>query len=151
MLANRGANGIDGIVSTAFGVAAAGPGPVALLIGDVALLHDVGGLLTARRLGLPLAIVLLDNDGGGIFHFLAVAGEGAAFEEHVAPPPGIELGDAAVLYGLAHERVAAPEPFRTALDRALTTRTTTLIHVRTDRDDNVALHRAVWEAVRAAV
>ena len=151
VLANRGANGIDGTVSTAFGVAAAAQGPVVLLIGDVALLHDVGGLLAARRLGLPLAIVLLDNDGGGIFHFLPVAGEGAAFEEHVATPHGTDFSHAAALYGLEHERVAAPEPFRAALDRALRSQRASLIGVRTDREENVALHRELWEAVRAAV
>jgi 2-succinyl-5-enolpyruvyl-6-hydroxy-3-cyclohexene-1-carboxylate synthase len=151
VLSNRGANGIDGTVSTAFGVAAAATGPVVLLIGDVALLHDIGGLLAARRLGLPLVIVLLDNDGGGIFHFLPVAGEGAAFEEHVATPHGIDFAHAAALYGLRHERVAAPGPFRDALDRALAGPTSTLIHVRTDRAENVTRHRAVWEAVRSAV
>ena len=82
-----GANGIDGTISSAFGVAAADPpGPVVLLIGDVALLHDLGGLIAARRLGLELTIVAINNDGGGIFHFLAVSGEGAEFEEHVATP-----------------------------------------------------------------
>jgi 2-succinyl-5-enolpyruvyl-6-hydroxy-3-cyclohexene-1-carboxylate synthase len=151
VLSNRGANGIDGTVSTAFGVAAAAPGPVVLLTGDVALLHDVGGLLAARRLDLPLAIVLLDNDGGGIFHFLPVSREGAVFEEHVATPHGVDFAHVAALYGLAHERVAAPEPFRAALDRALAAGGATLIHVRTDREENVALHRAVWDAVRAAV
>jgi 2-succinyl-5-enolpyruvyl-6-hydroxy-3-cyclohexene-1-carboxylate synthase len=74
VLCNRGANGIDGTVSCAFGAAAAGGGPVVLLIGDVALAYDIGGLLAARRLGLKLTIVLIDNDGGGIFDFLPVAG-----------------------------------------------------------------------------
>jgi 2-succinyl-5-enolpyruvyl-6-hydroxy-3-cyclohexene-1-carboxylate synthase len=73
VLCNRGANGIDGTVSSAFGAAAAGDGPVVLLIGDVALAHDVGGLLAATRLGVKLTIVLLDNGGGGIFDFLPVA------------------------------------------------------------------------------
>jgi 2-succinyl-5-enolpyruvyl-6-hydroxy-3-cyclohexene-1-carboxylate synthase len=132
-------------------VAAAAPGPVVLLIGDVTLAHDIGGLLAARRLKLPLAIVLLDNDGGGIFDFLPVATQGAAFEEHVATPHGLDFAHAAALYGLAHERVAAPEPFRAALDRALAAERATLIHVRTDRADNVAVHRQIWEAVRAAV
>ena len=100
VLSNRGANGIDGTVSTAFGVAAAATGPVVLLIGDVALLHDLGGLLAARRLGLPLVIVLLDNDGGGIFHFLPVATQGEAFEEHVATPHGTDFAHAAALFGL---------------------------------------------------
>ena len=149
VLSNRGANGIDGTVSTAFGVAAAG-GPVVLLIGDVALAHDIGGLLAARRLGLPLAIVLLDNDGGGIFDFLPVAREGEAFERHVATPHGLDFAHAAALYGLAHEPVSTPGQLRAALDRALAGAGATLVHVRTDREQNVALHRRVWEAVRSA-
>ena len=91
MLANRGANGIDGTVSTAFGVAAASGGPAVLLIGDVALAHDIGGLLAARRLELAITIVLVNNDGGGIFHFLPVAGEQDVYEEHVATPHGLDF------------------------------------------------------------
>jgi 2-succinyl-5-enolpyruvyl-6-hydroxy-3-cyclohexene-1-carboxylate synthase len=73
VLCNRGANGIDGTISAALGAAADTTGPVVLLIGDVALAHDIGGLLAVRRLGLKLTIVLLDNGGGGIFDFLAVS------------------------------------------------------------------------------
>jgi 2-succinyl-5-enolpyruvyl-6-hydroxy-3-cyclohexene-1-carboxylate synthase len=150
VLSNRGANGIDGTVSTAFGVAASGV-PTVLLIGDVALAHDIGGLLAAGRLGLPLVIVLLNNDGGGIFHFLPVEREGADFEQHVATPHGLDFAHAAALYGLGHERVADPEAFRAALDRALASRGTTILEVRTDRAENVALHRRVWEAVAGSV
>jgi 2-succinyl-5-enolpyruvyl-6-hydroxy-3-cyclohexene-1-carboxylate synthase len=147
VLSNRGANGIDGTVSTAFGVAAAGDGPVVLLIGDVALQHDVGGLIAARRLHLQLKIVLLDNGGGGIFDFLPVAREGEDFERHVATPHGLDFAHAAALYGLSHHRVATPDE----LHEALAADGAALIHVRTDRAENVALHRRVWEAVRAAV
>ena len=86
VLCNRGANGIDGTVSAAFGAAAAGSGPVVLLIGDVALAHDIGGLLAAERLQLKLTIVLLDNGGGGIFDFLPVSR--AAMARSPAPPGG---------------------------------------------------------------
>jgi 2-succinyl-5-enolpyruvyl-6-hydroxy-3-cyclohexene-1-carboxylate synthase len=150
VLANRGANGIDGTVSTAFGVAAAARGPVVALIGDVALAHDVGGLLAASRLGLRVVFVVLDNDGGGIFHFLPVADETDAFEEHVATPHGLDFEHAAALYGLGYERAAEPEGFRAALDAALAAERSTLIVVRTDRRANVSLHRRVWEAVAAA-
>jgi 2-succinyl-5-enolpyruvyl-6-hydroxy-3-cyclohexene-1-carboxylate synthase len=147
VLSNRGANGIDGTVSTAFGIAAAGDGPVVLLVGDVALAHDVGGLLAARRLDLPLKIVLLDNGGGGIFDFLPVAREGEDFERHVATPHGLDFAHAAALYGLAYEPAATADE----LHEALVGDGAALIHVRTDRAENVALHRRVWEAVRAAV
>ena len=150
VLANRGANGIDGTVSTAFGVAAAG-GPTVLLTGDVALAHDIGGLLAARRLGVPLVIVLIDNDGGGIFHFLPVEREGADFEEHVATPHGLEFAHAAALYGCAHERVQSPDTFRAALDRALAAGAATILEVRTGRAENVELHRRVWQAVLQSV
>jgi 2-succinyl-5-enolpyruvyl-6-hydroxy-3-cyclohexene-1-carboxylate synthase len=146
VLSNRGANGIDGTVSAAFGAAAAGEGPVVLLIGDVALAHDVGGLMAARRLRLPLTIVLLNNDGGGIFHFLPVAGEADAFEEHVATPHGLDFAHAAALYGCAHVRPRTPADLRTAVEASVAGDATTIIEVRTDRVENLALHRRAAEA-----
>jgi 2-succinyl-5-enolpyruvyl-6-hydroxy-3-cyclohexene-1-carboxylate synthase len=151
VLSNRGANGIDGTVSTAFGVAAASGEPVVLLIGDVALAHDLGGLLAASRLGLRLTIVLLNNEGGGIFHFLPLAGEDDVFEEHVATPTGLDFSRAAALYGCEHHPVADADDFGTALDEALGWSATTILEVRTDRVENLALHRAVSVAVAAAV
>jgi 2-succinyl-5-enolpyruvyl-6-hydroxy-3-cyclohexene-1-carboxylate synthase len=151
VLSNRGANGIDGTVSTAFGVAAATTEPVVLLIGDVALAHDLGGLLAASRLGLKLTIVLLNNDGGGIFHFLPLAGEDDVFEEHVATPTGLDFSRAAVLFGCEHRPVADADDFGTALDQALGAEATTILEVRTDRVENLALHRAVSVAVASAL
>ncbi len=151
VLSNRGANGIDGTVSSAFGAAAAGDDPLVLLIGDVALAHDIGGLVAARRLRLPLTIVLLNNDGGGIFHFLPVAGETDAFEEHVATPHGLEFSHAAALYGCAYERPIALAELRAAVERSLAASATTIIEVRTDRVENLALHRRVADAALAAM
>ena len=140
VLANRGANGIDGTVSTALGVAVAGARTV-LLIGDVALAYDLSGLVSRRRLELDLTIVVLDNDGGGIFEFLPVAGARDAFEEHVATPPGLDLRALAAAFGL---------PYSEPADAAGLT-APGLVHVRTDRRANVALHRRVWDAVGAAL
>ena len=151
MLANRGANGIDGTVSSAFGVAAAGAGPVVLLIGDVALAHDIGGLLAARRLGVSLTIVVLNNDGGGIFHFLPVAAAGDAFEEHVATPHGLDFAHAAALYGCRYERTLDARQLRTALQRSMRDDDTTIIEVRTDRRENRDLHQRLADAVQVAL
>jgi 2-succinyl-5-enolpyruvyl-6-hydroxy-3-cyclohexene-1-carboxylate synthase len=151
VLSNRGANGIDGTVSAAFGAAAVTDGPVVLLIGDVALAHDIGGLMAARRLGLALTIVLLNNDGGGIFHFLPVAREGEAFEEHVATPHGLDFAHAAALYGCGHVRAASVAELHAAIDAGLAGQDTTIIEVRTDRGENLALHRRVAEAAGTAL
>jgi 2-succinyl-5-enolpyruvyl-6-hydroxy-3-cyclohexene-1-carboxylate synthase len=147
VLSNRGANGIDGTVSAAFGAAAADHGPVVLLTGDVALAHDVGGLLAASRLQIAITIVLLNNDGGGIFNFLAVAGEADAFEAHVATPHGLDFAHAAALYGCGHELLDSTGAFTAALARSLHAPGTTILEVRTDRAENVDLHRRAWAAV----
>jgi 2-succinyl-5-enolpyruvyl-6-hydroxy-3-cyclohexene-1-carboxylate synthase len=144
---NRGANGIDGTVSSAFGAAAVSDGPVVLLIGDVALAHDIGGLLAARRLDLAVTIVLLNNDGGGIFHFLPVAGESDGFEEHVATPHGLDFSHAAALYGLDYERPTTVAALRHAVEAAVSHHRTTIVEVRTDREQNLALHRRIAAAV----
>jgi 2-succinyl-5-enolpyruvyl-6-hydroxy-3-cyclohexene-1-carboxylate synthase len=153
VLSNRGANGIDGTVSSAFGAAAASSnaGPVVLLVGDVALAHDIGGLLAASRLRLPLAIVLLNNDGGGIFHFLPVADESDAFEEHVATPHGLDFSRAAALYGCEYRRPETLIDLRDAVEESLGADATTIIEVRTDREENLALHRRVAETALAAL
>lgn len=149
VLANRGANGIDGVTSTAFGVAAGSAGPVVLLLGDVTLAHDLGGLLAAHRLRLALTIVLIDNGGGGIFDFLPVASQRDAFEEHVATPTGLDPAHVAQLFGLEHRLVADVASFRAAVDHGLGSDGVTLIEVRSDRAANVRLHRRVSDAVLA--
>jgi 2-succinyl-5-enolpyruvyl-6-hydroxy-3-cyclohexene-1-carboxylate synthase len=163
VLCNRGANGIDGTVSSAFGAAADASGPVVLLIGDVALAHDVGGLLARRRLGLRLTIVLLDNGGGGIFDFLPVSRaplarapeaetEEDVYTRHIATPTGLDFAAAAALYGLSHERVEDVFAFRAALEASLdSSHDASVIEVRTSRLANVELHRRLWEAVSRAL
>jgi 2-succinyl-5-enolpyruvyl-6-hydroxy-3-cyclohexene-1-carboxylate synthase len=119
-LANRGANGIDGVVSSAVGAALAGTGACHLLTGELALLHDLGGLVCARDLGVALTIVCVNNGGGGIFDFLPVAEDSdpADYERLVATPRDLDLAQVAALGGLPHVvarttaevRAAAAEP-----------------------------------------
>lgn len=151
VLANRGANGIDGTVAAALGAAAAGDGPVVLHIGDVALAYDLTALLSARRLRIDLVVVLVNNDGGGIFHFLPVAGERDAFEEHVATPHGLDFARAAAAFGARHALATDVASLRAELSDALAAGGVAVIEVRTERDANVALHRRVWDAVAAAL
>jgi 2-succinyl-5-enolpyruvyl-6-hydroxy-3-cyclohexene-1-carboxylate synthase len=147
VLSNRGANGIDGTLAAAYGVAAGSEGPVVALAGDVTVAHDIGSLLIARRLAVPLTIVLVDNGGGGIFDFLPVSTQADAYEHHVATPTGLDFAHAAELFGLHHLPAADLAGLRAAVDHGLGSAGTTLVHVRTERAANVALHRRVWEAV----
>jgi 2-succinyl-5-enolpyruvyl-6-hydroxy-3-cyclohexene-1-carboxylate synthase len=139
VLANRGANGIDGTIATALGAALAGPTTV--LTGDVALAYDASGLLAARRTGGELRIVVVDNDGGGIFEFLPVAGARDAFEEHVATPPGLDIPALAAALGLPYTEASTPDDLLAS----------GLVHVRSDRRANVELHRRIWEDVAVTI
>jgi 2-succinyl-5-enolpyruvyl-6-hydroxy-3-cyclohexene-1-carboxylate synthase len=151
VLANRGANGIDGTVASAFGAAAATGAPAVLLIGDVALAHDIGSLLTYRRYRLPLTIVLLNNDGGGIFELLPVADQVDAFEEHVATPHGLDFAKAADLYGCAYARPQTPDELERMVARSLDDGLTSILEVVTDRKENRELHRRAAAAVERAL
>jgi 2-succinyl-5-enolpyruvyl-6-hydroxy-3-cyclohexene-1-carboxylate synthase len=124
---------------------------VVLLIGDVALAHDLTGLLAARRLQLSVTIVLLNNGGGAIFDFLALAQAPLAraagiYEEHIATAPGLDFAAAAALYGLAYERVEDVRGLRAALSRALAAKRSSVLEVPGERAANLALHERIWSA-----
>ncbi len=142
-LANRGANGIDGTVSAATGAAIAAGGRAYLLTGELALLHDLGGLLTARRRGVELTIVCVNNGGGGIFDFLPVAEHSAAeiYREHIATPSGVDVEAIAALADLPHTLAETPDDIGTAAFSP------GLIEVRTERETNVRMHRQLFQAV----
>ena len=147
-LANRGANGIDGTISSAIGAACATGRPTWLVLGDLALHHDSNGLAALRHAAPPVRIVVANNDGGGIFEFLPQAGQvtRGEFEAIFGTPLGLDLTALAALYELEYhriERVADLE--RLPRDRHL------LAEVPVDRRANVAVHRALWESAHRAI
>jgi 2-succinyl-5-enolpyruvyl-6-hydroxy-3-cyclohexene-1-carboxylate synthase len=147
-LSNRGANGIDGLISSGIGAAAASGRPTTIVSGDLGLLHDLGGLAAMRGLETPVRIVVIDNDGGGIFHFLpqekALSGE--EFEALLGTPRGVSVEKAAALFDLPHRRLDSLAGLPAALEAG-----TGLIEVRTDRQTNADLHRRVSDAVAGAI
>lgn len=159
--ANRGVNGIDGLVSTVLGVAAgrvsaaAPPAgvPVVGLLGDLAFLHDAGGLLGAPQRGLDAVFVVVDNGGGGIFSFLPQARlPGERFELLFGTPPGVDAMAVAAAYGVPGERVTGAGELAPAVERALASGGVRVVVVPTgDRTANVDRHRAAWAAVADAV
>jgi 2-succinyl-5-enolpyruvyl-6-hydroxy-3-cyclohexene-1-carboxylate synthase len=149
--ANRGANGIDGLVSTALGVGTSASGhPTVALLGDLAFLHDSNGLLVgadAADHGRPaLTFVVLDNGGGGIFHFLP-AGRTAEFEPVFATPQPVDLVAVAAAYGVDARRVERASEVGPALEAALAAGGVRVIVVPTDRHANVERHEKLWRSV----
>jgi len=151
LFANRGANGIDGVVSSALGAAAAELGPTVLVIGDLSFYHDSNGLLAAMQHHLNLTIVLLNNDGGGIFSFLPQAGDPEDFEILFGTPHGLDFRHLAQMYGARYERVASWETFRAVVQHGIEAGGLHIVEVPTERARNVTLHREIWQAVSAAL
>lgn len=149
VLSQRGASGIDGLVSGACGAARAAGVPTALLVGDVSFLHDLSGLATALHVETPLAILVVQNRGGRIFERLPVASylaEEKGAMEHWTTPHEADLASAANVHGLRYHQVSAPQELRKALDQALETNGVTVIeaivpeHGAADLDRRVAEH-----------
>lgn len=111
VLGNRGASGVDGITSTALGAGSASEDPLVLVTGDLAYYHDANGLLAVERCGLDATIVLINNDGGGIFHALPIE-DHEAFTELFKTPHGLDFAHTADLYGLEFVRTDDRETFR---------------------------------------
>jgi 2-succinyl-5-enolpyruvyl-6-hydroxy-3-cyclohexene-1-carboxylate synthase len=156
-LGNRGANGIDGLVSTALGMAAVAEGPVVAVVGDLSFLHDLNALLVARRHELSATIVVVNNDGGGIFSFLPQAattrpdvGLPDHFEELFGTPHGIELGPIVRALGSDHEAVA-PRQLAAAVTASIGRPGVQVLEVRTERARNVELHRDLLAVIADAV
>jgi 2-succinyl-5-enolpyruvyl-6-hydroxy-3-cyclohexene-1-carboxylate synthase len=147
-LCNRGANGIDGLLSSGIGAAHASGRPTTIVTGDLGLLHDIGGLAAVRDVPTPVRIVVIDNGGGGIFHFLpqeqALGDE--EFEALLGTPRRVDAAKAAALFDLPHQRLESLADLPAALAAG-----TGLIEVRTDRGVNVAAHRHLATAVQAAL
>jgi 2-succinyl-5-enolpyruvyl-6-hydroxy-3-cyclohexene-1-carboxylate synthase len=152
VLANRGANGIDGVISTAIGAAtgdSSASGRVTALLGDLAFLYDAGALLWAAERPVDCTLVVVDNDGGGIFSFLPQA-QGVArdrFERFWGTPHRLDLAGVAAGYRVPLTEIAAVAELPAALEGT----GVRVVLARTNREANVAVHREIEAAVAAAV
>lgn len=145
IFANRGTNGIDGVVSTALGIQKARKRPAYLLIGDLAFLHDVNGLIATKFSETDLTIVIMNNDGGGIFSYLPQATHDEAyFEQLFGTPTGLTFDHIATMYGAQYDAIHTIEAFKEVLQVGKTS-PLRIIEIFTDRAKNVAEHRQLWQ------
>jgi 2-succinyl-5-enolpyruvyl-6-hydroxy-3-cyclohexene-1-carboxylate synthase len=147
-LCNRGANGIDGLISSGIGAAVAIRRPTWIVTGDLGLHHDINGLAAMREAGVPVRIVVINNDGGGIFEFLPQAEqvEREEFEALLGTPLGLEPAKVAALHGISHVKVERLDELASAAAPG-----TGLIEVPVDRRTNVELHQRITERVADAL
>jgi 2-succinyl-5-enolpyruvyl-6-hydroxy-3-cyclohexene-1-carboxylate synthase len=147
-LCNRGTNGIDGLISSGIGAAHASGRPTTIVTGDLGLLHDIGGLAVLRDVSTPVRIIVVNNNGGGIFHFLPQedALPGAEFEALLGTPRGVDVAKAGALFDLPHRRLDTLGQLPDALAAG-----TGLIEIEVDRQANLELHRRLADAVGEAI
>jgi 2-succinyl-5-enolpyruvyl-6-hydroxy-3-cyclohexene-1-carboxylate synthase len=145
VLANRGANGIDGIVSSALGVSAVSE-PLVLVLGDLSFYHDLNGLLAAKLHQLNCTIIVINNDGGGIFSFLPQANHPKHFEKLFGTPIDLDFAGVVEMYGGSFVRACDWESFRRAVSDGIESGGLKVVEVRSERAYNLKLHRDIWDA-----
>lgn len=151
MSANRGASGIDGNIATAVGMAIGSGRSTVALVGDLTALHDLNSLALLRHLDHPFVLVVLNNDGGGIFHHLPIAEHDSHFETCFGTPHGLGFPAAATMFNIPYRRPATLAEFSTIFDAALQTPGPTLIEITVDRYTSRGVHKALQVRLRDAM
>jgi 2-succinyl-5-enolpyruvyl-6-hydroxy-3-cyclohexene-1-carboxylate synthase len=151
VLANRGANGIDGVTATALGAAAVSGSPCILLTGDLSFLHDIGALQIAHRHRIGLTVVVIDNDGGGIFSFLERPKDEAAFEQLFATPHGLDVRAAVEMCGGRYTDAGDCGELAAAVGAGLGASGLDVVRIRTDRERTLRVHRECIDSALTAL
>ncbi len=146
--ANRGASGIDGLLATARGLAIGADRPVTALLGDLSALHDLNSLDLIARSSQPIVVIIVNNDGGGIFHFLPIASEREEFEPYFATPHGHRFDQVAKMFQLPYAAPVTREEFVAVYQQFCERQESAVIEVASDRQENVSEHERLLDLVR---
>ncbi|MFA6598980.1 MAG: thiamine pyrophosphate-dependent enzyme, partial [Ignavibacteriaceae bacterium] len=144
---NRGASGIDGILSTALGIAYASKNPTVLLTGDIAFYYDLTSLLTAKQYKIPLIIILVNNDGGGIFQFLPIAKYENVFEQFFTMPHALSFKTFVKEFGGNYSLIKKQSDFEKQMKKSLSAKNFSVLEIKTDAKISLQIRKKYWEAV----
>ena len=147
--ANRGVSGIDGTIASAIGFAHGHSKRLVLLTGDLAFLHDLNSLPLIKELDHPATIIVINNNGGGIFSFLPIADQTEYFEKYFGTPHGLAFESAAALFGLHYSCPVDSSQFAAEFVKARQSERSTLIEIRSDREENHRLHDQILREIKA--
>jgi 2-succinyl-5-enolpyruvyl-6-hydroxy-3-cyclohexene-1-carboxylate synthase len=148
---NRGVSGIDGNVATAAGFASASGRPTTAIIGDLALFHDLNSLQLVRRSSVPVIVTVINNNGGGIFHFLPIANYSEVFEPYFTTPQHLHFQAAAELFHMNYAQSETVAGFRQRYRDALESGKSWLLEFVSSREENEREHRVLFDAVAATI
>lgn len=148
LLANRGASGIEGLISSALGASISTERNVTLILGDLSFYHDLNGLHIAKHYDIDLTILLINNNGGGIFSFLPQAKEKKHFEKLFGTPLDLDFQPIVKAYGGTYKRVREADELRQALKKSYETKGLSVVEVRTDRQENEKWHHELWHNIK---
>jgi len=151
VVSNRGVSGIDGNLATAVGFANGSDRPVTLIIGDLALLHDLNSLALLKRVRQPVTLVVINNDGGGIFSFLPISQSPKHFEQCFGAPHGLEFSRAAEMFGIAYNLASDLDDFKRAYRTNIQSGKSSILEVRTNRVENYAEHRRIQAKLKKVI
>jgi 2-succinyl-5-enolpyruvyl-6-hydroxy-3-cyclohexene-1-carboxylate synthase len=146
IMANRGANGIDGTVSTALGASTVHQ-PLYLVLGDLTFFHDLNGLMAAKLHNLNIKIIVINNNGGGIFSFLPQANHPRNFEQLFGTPLDLKFEQVVQMYDGTYELISDWNHFTSSIEQNLQNNGLSVMEVTTNRDTNLKEHRDLWNIV----
>ena len=147
VLGNRGVSGIDGIVSTGLGAGSATAEPLVIVLGDLSFYHDMNGLLALQRCGVDATIVLIDNDGGGIFHKLPISQFEPPFTEQFLTPHGLDFAPVGDLYGFEFTVTSGADAFADLFEASVESDGTQVISVQTDSADSHSIREQIHQRI----
>ena len=142
---NRGASGIDGIISTALGIASVKKEPVFLLSGDLAFYYDLNALLTAKKYSIPLIIILINNNGGGIFNSLPISIYPDFLREYFITPHKLNFEKLTKAFGIEYSNVKSWPDFKDLIQKAVPKKKPSVIEIKTDSVSSLDLRKHYWE------
>ncbi len=151
VLANRGANGIDGTVSSALGAAWRSEQPTILVCGDLAFYHDLNGLMAVKQYNINLTIILVNNNGGGIFELLPISNFEPPFEQFFGTPHGLDFAPIVTAYGCGYEQIQDWAHFQSAVLESLSQPGTQVLEIKSDRKRDKQLRQNLWQSIATTV
>lgn len=149
VIGNRGASGIDGNISTALGAGSDSEEQLFAVLGDLAMYHDMNGLLAVNRCDVDITIIVINNDGGGIFHMLPIADFDPPFTSHFKMPHGLQYKHAAELYGLSYAHIRSLDSLEQKLSESVSTDGSMIIEIESDAAESHSTREAIQDAVTA--